>query len=884
MMEGQMKESIAQRVARGKGQNCIDNGAIVPFPDDVTFDDPMSMLKPYDRAWVTEHANKGGQLSSFIYRSGDGQPILGILRYDFLTDKKQIRAIRCERTIGMSCNAALRHVEGIKPLFNLDELASRCGDAVLVVEGEKTVAGAESRFPAFVSTTWPGGAMNVQNVELQALVGRDVIVWPDHDPDGLKAAKNFARNVLQIGASSCRIVQVPAEFPEKWDLADEPPAGWTEDQLADLLASAPAVSLTELERKGGEPLRADPPPNTQTLSDLTQDEEMLRYLVSKDLLNLGTRSEWISVGMALHSTHGDAGFILWDKLSSEADGYDTDTIQSDWDSFGRRREGARPLTVATFAKQAREAGWSTSLRAATKRSSENLENHSSDSFGAARFGKNVDPAAVAVQLAEEAGDEFWLDQHDKPYVSFVVKTPDGAEVKRHAPIASGAYKRELGHRYYIAMINKVLGKDHLSNATTLLEYLAREGGLRFTSSLRVGEFAGRIYVDLGRLDGAVVEVDEQGWRLTDNPPVRFIRGTRGELPEPLPGGTLSDFEQHFNLSKDDVLRAVAFMIGTFNLSGSYPILFIEGEQGTCKSTLADLLVALTDPPTGAKSARFSFAPDERDFHVSAAGARVLCFDNISNFSAAAADALCRMATGAASSSRKLYTDDEEVRLVVLRPLMATCIGLPSSRADLLSRSVRIKTLPVVRRRTEDSVMQSFNADRAKLFGFLLTCVSAALRDRTSVEEAVERGEIELPRMGDFGQFIEAAAEPLGLLPGEFSKLIEHEQTDMQIEAALSHPLGAALLKHFSHPDPEPILAPARDVLTLLQAQAQAQGWWPPANKLGNELRRIAVGLRHIGIEVETTEAKGHSNVMQYHIFTTEAFTASSEATSTRDHF
>ena len=421
------------------------------------------------------------------------------------------------------------------------------------------------------------------------------------------------------------------------------------------------------------------------------------------------------------------------------------------------------------------------------------------------------------------------------------------------------------------MPNKVLGKDHLSNAATLLEYAAREGGLRFQSSLRVGEIDGRIYVDLGRLDGAAIEVDTQGWRVIANPPVRFVRGTRGELPEPEPEGTLGDFSKHFNLSEPDVLRAVAFMVGTFNLSGSYPILFIEGEQGTCKSTLADLMVALTDPPTGAKSARFSFAPDEKDFHVSASGARVLCFDNISNFSAGAADALCRMATGAASSSRKLYTDDEEVRLVVLRPVIATCIGLPSSRADLLSRAVRVRTLPVERRRTEAAVMRSFNADRPAMLGFLMTCISAALRNREAVEEAAERGEIRLPRMGDFGLFIEAAAGPLGLAHGEFSLLVEKEQTDMQVEAAQDHPVGAALLKYFAKPGAQPIVAPAREVLSILQAQFQEERRWPATNKLGNELTRIAVGLRLLGIEFATSEPTGRDNVLKFHISVTSSF-------------
>jgi hypothetical protein len=664
------------------------------------------------------------------------------------------------------------------------------------------------------------------------------------------------------------MVQVPTTFRKKWDLANADEGGEiTPELLRKLLDEAPQVMAEETDatRKRTPKPTGESEPMAKS-GDLAGDEALLRFLIEGKLISLDARGDWIRVGLALKASHGEEGFVLWDRLSSEAAGYDGSTIGRDWATFGKRGDDQPTLTMATFAKMAVDAGWSPPAR-----QSSNSKGSSKDNGGGPRCGKGVDPAAAAVTLAEEAGDEFWLDQHDKPHVSYTVKGPEGDEIVRHAPIGSAAYKRELGHRYNQALPNKVLAKDQATNAATLLEYRAFEGGLRFTSSLRVGEFEDRIYVDLGRHDGHAVEITRDGWDIIDCPPVRFVRGSRGELPPPEPGGSLSDFAKHFNLTKADVLRVVAFMVGTFNLSGSYPILFIEGEQGTCKSTLADMLLALIDPPTSAKSARLSFASDEKDFHVIASGARVLCFDNISSFSAAVADAFCRMATGAASSSRRLYTDDEEARLVVLRPVIATCIGLPSSRPDLLSRAVRVRTLPVELRRSEKGVMKDFNMDRSKLLGFLMTCVSAALRNRDSIEAAADRGEIKLPRMGDFGLFIESAAEVLGLGPGEFSKLIENEQTDMQIEAAQGDPVGAALLRYFSNTDAPPILGAAREVLSLLQAETLDERRWPPANKLGNQLTRIAVGLRLLGIAFDTKDASGRDNVIRYHIYTTDAF-------------
>jgi hypothetical protein len=387
----------------------------------------------------------------------------------------------------------------------------------------------------------------------------------------------------------------------------------------------------------------------------------------------------------------------------------------------------------------------------------------------------------------------------------------------------------------------------------------------------VAEHEGHIYVDLARDDGLVVKVEPDGYRLITDPPVRFIRGSRGPLPLPEAGGTLADFQRHFNLSAQDVVRVVAFMIGTFNVYGSYPLLFILGEQGSAKSTLADLILALIDPPKGVKSARFSFTRDEKDLHVAAKGARVLCFDNISHLSAPEADALCRMATGAASSGRKLYTDDEETRIVVVRPVIATAIGLPSARGDLLSRSIVVRTLPVTARRSEEAVMEAFDRDQRKLLGFLLDCASAALKNRTAVRDAVKRGEISLPRMGDFGQFVEGASDLLGLKRGEFSTILQGEQGDLQVDAAQTHPVGSALLQFFSAADAKPIRGPAREVLALIRPSATSDRVWPAPGKLRNELTRIAEGLRKLGIEFQASAPGGRDHVINYQIWTTSAF-------------
>lgn len=870
--------TIPARIELGRQTLSDANGAIVPFPRDTDWDDLNILANSYDRTLVAGWLNAGAKITKHFYRSSEGDVIFAVIRADHVDKRKDFRPLRSQGTIGILPKAVLQHIEGKRPLYNLDKLIARPNDPVLIVEGEKTADAAEVRFATHVCTTWPGGAQSVGKAELLPLMGRDVTICPDNDPDGVKAAKRLAIELLRMGVAACRIVELPDGLRPKWDLADadEPECILDEGQIKGLVIDAPAAESAMLQ-PAARPLSGTGE-RTVFNGDLVRDEAMLRFLIDNGSLDLGNRSEWINLGLALKATRGDVGFALWDQLSSEAVGYDGSTERV-WATFKEPTDDQKALTLATYALNAREAGWapvplSTGVGSGATKSTR--DGAPAFDEAKARFGKGVDPAAAVIALAEEAGDEFWIDQDGKAHVSYQAPDPNGATVMRHLPLQSAGYRAVLSARYFEAMVTKVLQKDQAQNAAAILEFRARASGVRHVSCLRVAELEGIIYVDLGRLDGLAIEVTKDGWSVIANPPVRFIPGSRGELPIPQPGGSIEQFAKHFNLPSDDVLRAVAFMIGTFNLAGSYPILFIEGEQGTCKSTLADLILALTDPPKGAKSARFSFSPDEKDLHVSAQGARVLCFDNISNFKAPAADALCRIATGAASTSRKLYTDDEEARLVVQRPVMATCIGLPSSRADLLSRAVRIKTLPVVRRRTEAAVMRGFEEDRPQMVGFLMDCVSRALQNRDAIEEAADAGEIQLPRMGDFGLFVEAASPKLGLDRGEFSNLIRHEQAVMQAEAAQTNSVGAALMQYFSKEGAKPINGPARDVLALLQAQLPPQDWWPSVNKLGNELTRIAVGLRELGIEMKIDPPSGRENVMMFRICTTAKFRPLSE--------
>ena len=859
-MSSPQQSSIAERIALGKEQNSTDGGAIVPFPADSDFNNPFTMLPSYGRSWVAGKQNDGYRLTSFVYRSEDALPIFCVLRVDHPELGKDIRPLRCERVIGIKGDAAMRHLEGTRPLYNLDQLAKRPDDPVLLVEGERTANAAEARFGTHVATTWPGGAQSVGSIELLPLVGRNVTIWPDNDREGIKAAEWLAGELLRIGAASCRIVNVPDTFPSKWDLADDVLSDIGSEGIQALLDSATLASPAHVTSvAASKPHLA---PKAVISASLKRDESMLRFLIDNGHLDLGGRGDWIKVGIATKASQGEAGFELWDRLSSEAPGYDETKIRKEWDTFKDRADGEPRLTLATFAKLARDAGWSdqgTSTRTTDGGSA----------YGGAAT--KTDQAVKVLELVDEAGDERFLDLDGQPYVRFR-QVRDASEHWVNCKIDSDTYRRSLARRFYLDKL-KVLSPEQLKSAVALLQAEAIECDERHPVFLRRGMHNGKLYVDLGRSDGAAVEVTVDGWTVINEAPVRFVRGSRGALPVPELGGKLSVLEKHMpGLNRPDVQRVMAFLIGSFNPEGTYPLLLFSGGQGTLKSSMGDITIALSDPPSQRRDARFSFSSKEQDLLIHAKNAQVLFFDNVSSFGQKESDTLCRLLSGAAFSTRQLYTMDEEHRIALCRPVIATSIETPSRRGDLLSRMLTVITRRVEHRCREEDAWQAFEADKAKLFGLVLSGISTSLRNKQAVGELIASGALRLPRLADFAAFVEGAAEILELETGEFCEMLDIEQSSLQAEAASGDPLGAALIRYFSYSDVRKINCTAAELLDRISdGNNDRKRNWPSVNKVRGHLDRICPGLRDLGLEVTFTKPQGKRNVWLMEITATDAF-------------
>jgi putative DNA primase/helicase len=224
-----------------------------------------------------------------------------------------------------------------------------------------------------------------------------------------------------------------------------------------------------------------------------------------------------------------------------------------------------------------------------------------------------------------------------------------------------------------------------------------------------------------------------GWHVIDKPPLKLLRSqSMRPLLEPEAGSLLEEFRaRFFNVSDDDFLLVIAFLVAALRPHGPFPILVVNGEQGTGKSVFCRIVRSFVDPSAAPIRA---MPRDDRDLVVSASNSWMLSYDNLSSVPAWFSDALCRLATGGGFATRMLHTDKDEIIFEASRPIVLNGIPTLTDRADLADRAltIHLKSVPDDERLPEDEFFAEFESARPRILGTLLDAVSAAQRNIATV--------------------------------------------------------------------------------------------------------------------------------------------------------
>lgn len=414
------------------------------------------------------------------------------------------------------------------------------------------------------------------------------------------------------------------------------------------------------------------------------------------------------------------------------------------------------------------------------------------------------------------------------------------------PVDSKTLRDWLTWRYYSENRRPPVAKQ-LENAVQILEARAKFEGAEYQVHVRVGEHEGKVYLDLADDRWQAVEITRDGWEIISNPPIKFIRpGGMGNLPKPVRGGSIDDLKAFLNVgSQDDFVALLGCIIGSVHPSGPYPILVLNGEQGSAKSTTSRLIRRLIDPHEGELR---SLHGGTRDLAAAARNNWILAYDNLSIIRPGIADDICRLATGAGFAGRELYTNTDEVSFTAARPIILNGIPPLAKRADLADRAITI-TLPAIspgKRETEGEFWARFEAAHPKLLGVLCDAVSCALKRLDEVR--IDR----MPRMADFAKWITAAEPALDLADGTFLNAYEANRAQVSEQVVENDLVADALFKLLD--SQSKFEGSATDLHVDLKSRipfslGQANGWPRNPSALSAHLKRLAPVLRSFGVQI-----------------------------------
>lgn len=234
--------------------------AVYPIPESAKLALNAEIVSDYAKR---EHGKPAG---GWRYHGADGGWAFAVVRFDKPDGGKDVIPYYFD---GARWREGQAFADG-RPLYNLPALLASPELPVLVVEGEKC---ASVPVPGYVVTTWSAGASSVAKTDWKPLEGRSVLVWPDADEPGAKAAAKIA--ALCPGAAVLAI----EGRPHGWDIADAVAEGID-----------PAAFIAECPRIGAAPEPAEEAPaEAEPFRVLGYDGEQYWFL-------LGSQRQPFSIG------------------------------------------------------------------------------------------------------------------------------------------------------------------------------------------------------------------------------------------------------------------------------------------------------------------------------------------------------------------------------------------------------------------------------------------------------------------------------------------------------------------------------------------------------------------------------------------------------------
>jgi len=155
----------------------------------------------------------GGKLwKTWEYKNPAGQTAFYTARYNYKDGSKEV----CPYSFDGK-NWVNRAWPNKRPLYNSDKISRY--HKIMVVEGEKCADLVSKAFPDYLGICWQGGSNAVKKSDWSLIKGKRVVIFPDNDRAGYKAAKDV-KNILG-GNNNLKVLDIfRMDVEEGFDLED----------------------------------------------------------------------------------------------------------------------------------------------------------------------------------------------------------------------------------------------------------------------------------------------------------------------------------------------------------------------------------------------------------------------------------------------------------------------------------------------------------------------------------------------------------------------------------------------------------------------------------------------------------------------------------------
>jgi hypothetical protein len=399
-------------------------------------------------------------------------------------------------------------------------------------------------------------------------------------------------------------------------------------------------------------------------------------------------------------------------------------------------------------------------------------------------GRRSIPAQLLDEL-EKAGVEVFLNQQEQPHATIPRKGH-----KETWPLESRGF-----NDFVVALGRRSLGVPIVRHAIEVvrdqLRATSAHEGERQNTYIRVAAIGERIYLDLTDADWRAVEIDQDGWRVVSNPPVKFVRAPRSNvLPMLERGGDISLLKDLIPFrSEDDFTLTVAFLLSALKQKGPHLAATIIGKKGTGKTATCRILKNLIDP---SETIETGVPRTEQDLWIRAQNQHVLFFGNLRRLNAHMSDALARLLTGGGHLKRELYTNSDLCVLEAERPLLLNSIYNVIEQPDLADRCFFLELAGFdngrAKRLAREQLDRRFEELAPLILSALCDGVSGALRRRSATLSVPDT------RMVDALAFAIAAEPSLGFSDGTIAGAYKRHLARIRERLLESHPVVDAVLR------------------------------------------------------------------------------------------